>query len=254
MVYNKLIAGNWKMHGDLAGAKQLASALDHALLEQPGIPDNLDILVCPPFVHIPAVLDTLAVGSAIAVGAQNCAEAEQGAYTGDIAPQMLADMGCSHVILGHSERRARRGETSALVAQKLAAAQQAGLITIVCVGESEDQRDAGQAERVVSQQLDESLPSDCNEDRLIIAYEPVWAIGTGRSATVPDIGAMHTFIREKLREKLANTDSIRILYGGSVKPDNAGDILHTQDVGGALVGGASLKSGQFTGIAQAARI
>jgi triosephosphate isomerase len=248
----KLIAGNWKMHGDLTSAKDLTGALVQSLHDQPRLAEHIDMLVCPPFVHIPAVLEMLGGNSAIAVGAQNCAEAEQGAYTGDIAPQMLADTGCSHTIIGHSERRLHRGETNVLVREKVEAAQRAGLTVILCVGEDETARDAGEAARVVEQQLHESMPSKCPASGLVIAYEPVWAIGTGRSASITDIGGMHALIREKLQEKLANADSIRILYGGSVKPDNAADILHAQDVDGALVGGASLKSDQFIGIAQAA--
>ena len=200
-----------------------------------------DLLVCPPATLISAVAHILA-GSACAVGAQDCHAEDAGAHTGDIAAPMLRDAGATHVILGHSERRADHGETSAMVAAKTRAARRAGLVPIVCVGETLAEREAGRAQAVVAEQLAGSLPQGFQG---VVAYEPVWAIGTGLVPSEADIAAMHGAIRAQVGP------GIRILYGGSVKPGNAAAILALPEVGGALVGGASLKAEPFLGIARA---
>jgi triosephosphate isomerase len=239
-----LIAGNWKMHGTLAEAAGLAGAVRKGAAGLPA-----DLLVCPPFLHI-APLAGLLAGSAVAVGAQDCHAAPKGAHTGDIAAPMLKDAGASHVILGHSERRTDHAETDAAVRAKAEAAAAAGLIPIVCVGETEAERLAGQAEAVVARQLDGSLPDGFAG---VIAYEPVWAIGTGRTPTEADIAAIHGAIRGVLSARFgAAGATTRILYGGSMKPGNAKAILALPNVDGGLVGGASLVAADFLAIARAA--
>jgi triosephosphate isomerase len=203
-----------------------------------------DLLVCPPATLLAAVGDVLS-GSVVALGGQDCAAAERGAYTGDISAEMLKDAGCTQIILGHSERRHGRGESDADVQAKVAAAWRAGLVAILCVGETRADREAGRAGAVVSRQLTGSLPDGADPARLVIAYEPVWAIGTGLTPTLADIGEIHRVIRAGI------PDGTRILYGGSVNPKNAAEILALGDVDGALVGGASLKAEDFWAIAQA---
>jgi triosephosphate isomerase (TIM) len=238
-----LIAGNWKMNGLTAESEALARALRH------GIGDlAAEMLVCPPATQIAAVAAILA-GSGIGVGGQNCHARSQGAHTGEISAIMLKDVGARYVIVGHSERRADHGETDALVAAKAEAAVVAGLIPIVCVGETEVQRLAGDQEVVVGTQLAGSLPPDFAG---VVAYEPIWAIGTGRVPTLPEIARMHAFIRGELVASQPTGADLRILYGGSVKPGNATDILALPNVGGALVGGASLMAADFLAIARAA--
>ncbi len=232
-----LVAGNWKMHGDRVGVAALAAALA-------GEATPADLLVCPAFVHLGAVAAALA-GTAVALGAQDCHAAAQGAHTGDVSAAMLRDIGATHVILGHSERRADHAESSDAVRAKAAAALAAGLTPIICVGETQAQRDAGEAEAVVARQLAESLPEGFAAAGGVVAYEPVWAIGTGRTPTEADIAAMHLHLRA-----LA-TPATRLLYGGSVKPGNAGAILALPHVDGALVGGASLVAADFLAIARA---
>jgi triosephosphate isomerase len=248
----KLIAGNWKMHGTREQAKVLIADIVNNIHKHPGLLDHCDFLVCPPFLYLGVVRHSLHNVPHITIGGQDCSLYGEGAYTGDISAGMLKDVGCKYVILGHSERRQYQNESSDVVRQKAEKAHAAGLITIICVGEKEKERDAGRAEDVVKQQLIESLPASARADNTVIAYEPVWAIGTGKTATPGDIAAMHGFIRKRLQEKLENAASVRILYGGSVKPENASAIFAVQDVNGALIGGASLKAGQFLGIAQAA--
>ncbi|MCB9989148.1 MAG: triose-phosphate isomerase [Rhodospirillales bacterium] len=245
----KLIAGNWKMNGNKAGALALAEGIVTAIKVDPEVADKCDFLVCPPFVHIPGVAAVLSED--VALGGQDCADVPAGAYTGDVSADMLMDCGCEYVILGHSERRQYHKESSGLIAEKAAQAHRSGLKTIICVGETEDEREEGRAEDIVGHQLRESLPSLVNAGNTVIAYEPVWAIGTGKVATVEDVQAMHRFIRGKLQERLADATEIRILYGGSVKPDNAGDLFRIENVDGALIGGASLKTDDFIGIAKA---
>ena len=237
----KLIAGNWKMNG--LKADGLALAGDIAALVKTGSPE-CDLLVCPPATLIAAVGETIH-GSGVALGGQDCHAAEKGAYTGDISAEMLKDAGCSYVILGHSERRHGCGETDADVRAKVTAAWRAGLVAVLCVGETRAEREAGLAQTVVSAQLSGSLPDEADAARLIVAYEPVWAIGTGLTPTLADIEEIHQAIRAGI-----STDT-RILYGGSVNPKNAGEILTLAEVDGALVGGASLKAEDFWAIAQA---
>jgi triosephosphate isomerase (TIM) len=239
-----LIAGNWKMHGTRAEGTALAAHIRTGS-------DRLvcDLLVCPPATILHAVAGVLE-GSPIAVGGQDCHREPHGPHTGDIAAAMLRDAGATWVILGHSERRAGHQETDEAVREKAVAAIAAGLTPIVCVGETAEQRQSGRETAVVGRQIAGSLPKGFTG---VVAYEPVWAIGTGRTATEPDIAAMHAFIRAELRRQFGRAgEAIRILYGGSVKPENAAGILGIAHVGGALVGGASLKAGDFLAIARAA--
>ncbi len=244
----KLIAGNWKMNGTAKDAEALITGIEEAIAAGPQVLETCDFTVCPPFVHIPMVKDLVSV---VAIGGQDCSAKDSGAFTGEIAPGMLKDVGATYVILGHSERRQYHKESDALVAAKAAAANAAGLITIICVGETEAEREAGTQDAVVGTQLNGSLPAGVTAQNTVIAYEPVWAIGTGKTATAEDIRAMHAFIREKLAEKLADGANMRILYGGSVKPSNAAEIFAVPHVNGALIGGASLKTADFMGIATA---
>jgi|SRR5579871_2177724 len=241
----QLIAGNWKMHGLAAEALALAKGV---VAGAGGL--ACDLLVCPPFVHISAVAQALA-GSAVAVGGQDCHRAKQGAHTGDVSAPMLRDAGATWVILGHSERRQNHGETDELVREKVLAAVDAALLPIVCVGETEDQRNAGQETEVVGWQIAGSLPKPFTG---VVAYEPVWAIGTGKTATEQDVAAMHAFIREELVRQFGDAgQGIRILYGGSMRPANAASLLAVPHVGGGLIGGASLKAEDFLAIAKAAQ-
>ncbi len=241
----QLIAGNWKMNGSLAMAAGLADALRAAA---GGL--ACDLLVCPPATLVQAVAQGLA-GSGVAVGGQDCHAKGSGAHTGDIAAAMLREVGATHVILGHSERRADHGETDAAVLAKVHAAVAAGLVPVVCVGETEAQRVAGEQNAVVGKQLAGSLPDGFQG---VVAYEPVWAIGTGRTPTEADVAAMHAHIRAELVRRLGTAGgALRILYGGSVKPSNAAALLGLPEVGGALVGGASLVADDFLGIARAAK-
>ena len=238
----QLIAGNWKMHGLTAEVAAIATPLLAAGTL------TRDLLVCPPATQIAAVARILA-GSPVAVGGQDCHAATHGAHTGDISAPMLRDAGASHVILGHSERRQNHGETDAQVRAKALAAVAAGLTPIVCVGETDAERRAGWETAAVGAQLNGSLPDDFAG---IIAYEPVWAIGTGRTATEADVAAMHLFIHQALVRRFgAAGGDLLILYGGSVRPANAASLLAVPHVGGALVGGASLKAEDFLGIARA---
>lgn len=251
----KLIAGNWKMNGLRAGGLALAGDLaEKCKAETPGC----DFLVCPPAHLLISVSEALA-GSGIALGGQDCHSEASGAHTGDLSAEMLADSGCGFVIVGHSERRADHGESSALVRAKAAAAARADLTAIVCVGETAEERKAGWALEVIGKQIRESLPetADLQEPGpeaagagLVVAYEPVWAIGTGLTATPADVAEVHDHIRKLLVELYGQEggDAIRILYGGSVKPGNAAELMAVANVDGALVGGASLKSEDFWAI------
>jgi triosephosphate isomerase len=242
-----LIAGNWKMNGLRASLSE-AGNLQHSLTQTP-VPGR-DVLICPPATLIIDMVDMLA-GSGIAVGGQNCHLATSGAHTGDISAEMLADAGAAFVIVGHSERRADHGETDIVVKSKAGAGLRAGLIPIVCVGETEPERQAGVALSVVEKQLGGSLPDLDNGEDIVIAYEPVWAIGTGLTPTSDDVAEMHGAIRAFLTEYYEHGETIRILYGGSVKPSNAAELLAVPDVNGALVGGASLKAEDFYDIVSA---
>jgi len=240
-----LIAGNWKMNGTLAAARELAAAVAAAPASQ------AELLVCPPFLHLLPVAKAL--GGTVALGAQDCHAAAKGAHTGDISAPMLADAGARYVILGHSERRADHAESDAMVLAKADAALAAAVVPVVCVGESEAQRVSGEAEDVVAAQLAGSLPEGFAAAGGVVAYEPVWAIGTGRTPTEGDIAAMHARIRSELERRFGGAGGkLRILYGGSVKPSNAQAILALPHVDGALVGGASLVAADFLAIAAAA--
>ena len=240
-VRRALVAGNWKMNGLAEDGCALAEAIAAAA------PGSAELLVCPPATLIAPVAAILA-GSGVALGGQDCHTAEAGAHTGDVSAGMLADAGCSYVIVGHSERRTDRGEDDALVRRKAEAAHRAGLAAVVCVGETLAERDAGRAEAVVAEQVRRSLPEGADGSNTVVAYEPVWAIGTGRTPSVGDISAMHGAIRARLG---AGGGTMRLLYGGSVKPGNAAELLALPDVDGALVGGASLVAEDFLAITAA---
>jgi len=244
----KLIAGNWKMNGLKVEGLQLASDLASRLTGAGPVP--FDMLVCPPFPLLFLVGNAIK-GSELALGGQDCSPKQKGAHTGDTAPAMLKDAGCTYVIVGHSERRLDHAETDQVVAAKVDAAHLEGLIAIVCVGETEAEREAGKAQEVVGRQIAGSLPNGSNAQNTVVAYEPIWAIGTGKVATPQDVADMHAFIRKELQAKLLDADNVRILYGGSVKPDNVRELLSTANVDGALVGGASLKAEDFWSIAHA---
>ncbi len=237
----KLIVGNWKMNGLQAESLERVEKLAAGV--QGDASGSFHMVVCPPATLIAPVAAKLK-DSVIRWGGQDCHAEASGAYTGDIAAPMLKDMGCDFVILGHSERRQHHGETSAEVAAKAKAAHASGLTAIICVGELDAQRSAGEQESVVGRQLAESIPDTASTENTVIAYEPVWAIGTGKTASADDIKQMHAFIRGKV-------GTLQILYGGSVKAANASEILHTENVDGVLVGGASLKADEFLGIAVA---
>jgi triosephosphate isomerase len=240
-----LIAGNWKMNG-------LAGSLDEALAVAAGLGGiGARVALCPPATLVDRMARALK-GSSVLVGGQDCSPEEAGAFTGDVSSQMLADAGARLVIVGHSERRAGHGETDAIVAAKTRAALRGGLEPIVCVGETLEQRKAGDALKVVTGQVRGSLPPELQGAAFAVAYEPVWAIGTGLTPTTPEIEEVHQAIRATLVEMFAESGAgVPILYGGSVKPSNAAEILHASEVGGALVGGASLKAADFLGIINA---
>lgn len=241
----KLAAGNWKMNGTGASLAEVSALLS----AQPS--PKCDMLLCPPATLI-ARLAEVARGTALHVGGQDCHVNASGAHTGDLAAEMLAEAGASHVILGHSERRTDHGETDALVAAKTLAAWRAGLIAIVCVGETEAERDAGSTLDVIGTQIAGSLPEGATAANTVIAYEPVWAIGTGRTPTLDEIAEVHRFIRERVTARIgAEAAGMRLLYGGSVKPSNAAEIFAVPHVDGALVGGASLKASDFGAIVAA---
>lgn len=238
-----LVAGNWKMNGLAASEAELAKTIAGAGRCQ------CDLMVCPPATLI-VEFAAAARGSPVVIGAQDCHPEASGAHTGDLSAEQLADAGAKAVIVGHSERRADHHESDALVRAKATAAWRAGLIAIVCVGEQRPEREAGKTLDVVGRQLDGSLPDGATGGKLVIAYEPVWAIGTGLTPTPADVAEVHGFIRERIERRFGGEGGrIRLLYGGSVKPTNAGDLLTVANVNGALVGGASLKADDFLGIA-----
>jgi len=244
----KLVAGNWKMHGSLAENAALLSALKPALA-------GIEAVVCVPFPYLAQAQSELA-GSSIAWGAQNLSEHSKGAYTGEVSASMLRDFGCSYVIVGHSERRSLYGESDQQVAAKFIAAQAGGLVPILCVGESLEEREAGITEQVVARQLD-AVISAAGIGALataIVAYEPVWAIGTGKTASPEQAQAVHAFIRSKIAGlDAAIADALVIQYGGSVKAANAAELLAQPDIDGGLIGGASLVADEFAAICQAAK-
>ena len=241
-----LIAGNWKMNGLRETAIPLVGEL--ATKMNTAAPTSFDMLVCPPATMIDAVAD-VAYETDLAVGGQDCHMAESGAHTGDISAQMLKDLGCSYVIVGHSERRADHGEMDDVVCAKAEAAQAAGLIAVVCVGETETERDKGITIDVVAAQISGSVPPDSNAVNVVVAYEPVWAIGTGVTAQEDQVQAAHATVRQILADQFDENDSVPVLYGGSVKPDNAEALIQVPGVNGFLIGGASLDAASFTSIA-----
>ena len=243
-----LIAGNWKMNGLRASLGEF-EAIRAGASE---VADKADLLVCPPATLIAAFAERAGGLRTVAVGAQDCHPKASGPYTGDISAEMLADAGASAVIVGHSERRADHGESDTLVRQKAEAAWRAGLTAVVCIGETQRHRDSGQTLEVCGGQLKRSLPDSARADNLVVAYEPVWAIGTGVTPTTEDVKQIHHFIRELLIERFNGEGArIRILYGGSVKPSNARELMAVANVNGALIGGASLKADQFLEIVKA---
>jgi triosephosphate isomerase len=244
-----LIAGNWKMNGLKASLSEIdavASGLETAH-------KNATALLCMPATLVALAADRAGEG-ALKIGGETCHTAESGAHTGDVSAEMLVDAGASHIIVGHSERRADHDESDAVVASQAAAAHRAGAVPIICVGESLEQREAGQTLDVISAQLAGSIPDTATRHPIVIAYEPIWAIGTGKVATTEQIGVVHTAIRSSLVEKFgASGQDISILYGGSMKPGNAADILAVENVNGGLIGGASLKADDFLAIYSAAK-
>ncbi|MFG6441281.1 triose-phosphate isomerase [Roseateles sp. LKC17W] len=242
----KLVVGNWKMHGSRAANAQLLAGLKEAG------PWNADVAVCVPFPYIAETALAL-TGTAIAYGAQDCSSHEQGAYTGEVSSAMLQDIGCRYAIVGHSERRAYHAESDQLVADKAKAALAHGVTPIVCVGETRAEREAGQTEAVVKRQLAAVIHTlgHCTGE-MVVAYEPVWAIGTGLTATPAEAQAVHAVLRAQLHAATDKSGAMRILYGGSVKADNAAELFSQPDIDGGLIGGASLKAGDFAAICLAA--
>jgi len=243
-----LIAGNWKMNGLKADALALAKGVAEGV-KQGGWTDR-EVLICPPATLVMAVAESVR-GSGVLVGGEDCHTKASGAHTGDISAEMLCDAGASHVIVGHSERRADHGETDAVVRAKAEAAWRAGLLPIVCIGETLAEREAGKTFSMLETQLKGSVPSGATAAKLVVAYEPVWAIGTGKTPTTPEVAAAHAHIRKVLGGLVPDAGGVRLLYGGSVKGSNAAELLAAGDVDGALVGGASLKAGEFLAIAKA---
>jgi triosephosphate isomerase len=247
MARRPLIAGNWKMNGlssdGMALAREVAAGSTKVA--------NTELLVCPPATLVAVVAAALS-GSPVAVGGQDCHAKASGAHTGDVSAEMLANAGARYVILGHSERRTDHGESDAIVRAKTEAAWRAGLIAIVCIGETLAEREAGRTLAVLNAQLRGSVPPGATPDRLVIAYEPVWAIGTGKTPTTVEVAEAHRHVRGVLGGLMAEASGVRILYGGSMKPSNAGDLLAIDDVDGGLIGGASLKATDFLAIAAAA--
>ncbi len=244
-----LVAGNWKMNGSRPALGELAKMA--AGLAETGLWRRIDLAVCPP-APLLFLASAAAIGTRIATGAQDCHAEASGAFTGDVSAEMIAEAGATYAIVGHSERRTLHGETDTVVKAKAAAALRAGLTPIICIGETRAERDAGRALEIVGGQLVNSIPKDVNGGSLVVAYEPVWAIGTGLTPTAADVKQVHNFIRAELRKLLGvGADDVRVLYGGSVKPSNAVELMAVEDVDGALVGGASLKADDFLGIARA---
>ena len=240
-----LVAGNWKMNGLAASEAELARIISGSK----DFAGKAELMVCPPTTLVAAFAGA-ARGASVLIGAQDCHAEPSGAHTGDIAAEMLADAGARAIIVGHSERRADYHETDAQVRAKAQAAWRAGLTAIVCIGEQRAEREAGKTLQIVGRQLDGSLPDGATAANLVIAYEPVWAIGTGLTPTAADVAEVHAFIRDRLNKRFTSqAGAVRILYGGSVKPANAKQLLTVANVNGALVGGASLKAADFLGIA-----
>lgn len=248
----KLIAGNWKMNGNTEDARALIADVINRLEPEEDVFKKCKVVVCPPFLHIPAVRHAIYGFPEVKFGAQDCSAFENGAHTGDVSAAMLKDSSCSYVIVGHSERREYQEESDEVVSQKAAQVLKQDMVPIICVGEKEADRDAGKEQDVVAAQLKGSIPAVESFQKIIVAYEPVWAIGTGKTASPEDVAKMHAFIREQLKDKVPAPEKVRILYGGSMKPENAEALLATENVDGGLIGGASLKADAFIAIAKAA--
>jgi triosephosphate isomerase (TIM) len=245
----KLIVGNWKMYGALEKTQALLADLK---AQSAHFPASAEVVVCPPDIVLPIVAWALAK-TPIKLGAQDCSDQPEGAFTGDVSVRMIKEAGASYVIVGHSERRTIHRETNEDVRKKAAASMKEGLIPIICIGETASEREAGKAQAVVETQVKESLPNEARQSRFILAYEPVWAIGSGKTPSADDIMQMHTYIASVAAERTGLAkEAISVLYGGSVKAANAKEILHTQSVAGVLVGGASLKADEFNKIIAAA--
>ncbi len=244
-----LVAGNWKMNGLKSAAKVLGEIQAGYT---PGLKTKVELAVCPPATLV-GMFALMSVGTRVTIGGQDCHAKESGAFTGDISAEMLADAGAAYVLVGHSERRQYHGEKDVDVCAKAVAAHRAGLTAIVCIGETQADREAGRTLAVVRKQLRGSIPVDSNSQNLVVAYEPVWAIGTGLTPTAADVAEVHAAIREELRRLVGKGEQgrVRILYGGSVKPSNAAELMAVENVNGALVGGASLAATDFLGIAGA---
>jgi triosephosphate isomerase len=241
-----LIAGNWKMNGLTDDVSELGLMIE----EQGELSHKIDLMICPPATLV-MTMAVLTEGTGIRIGAQDCHPKASGAHTGDLSAEMFADLGATAIIVGHSERRADHGESDALVQQKAQAVWRAGLVAIVCIGETRAQRDAGQTLDVCGAQLAGSLPDGATAANVVVAYEPVWAIGTGLTPTAGDVEQVHGFLRGQLEKRFAGEGSkMRLLYGGSVKPSNAAELMAVPNVNGALVGGASLKAADFLAIAK----
>lgn len=249
MARKTMIAGNWKMNCLQAEGIELAKGIA-AEVKAMGKPE-CEFLVCPPFTLLSSVKKALR-GAKVALGAQDAHFNTKGAHTGDISPEMLKDLGCTYVILGHSERRADHKESNELINKKAVAANNSGLKTVICIGETLEERDSGKTIDVCTQQILGSVPDSATAANTVIAYEPVWAIGTGKTPTAADVQEVHAAVRKVLAKKLGkgNANKMRILYGGSVKPSNAKEFLSLEDVDGALIGGASLKVADFIAIAK----
>lgn len=251
----KIIAGNWKMYTTTATARELAQGVVREL----GSEERLETVVCPPFPYL-SLVGSVLQGSRIALGAQNLHPDKEGAFTGEVSPTMLTDVGCKYVIVGHSERRHKLSESDDFVQRKVRSALDAGLQVIFCIGETLEERQVGQYELVLDRQVVEGLKGITSERlaavwrQIVLAYEPVWAIGTGHNATPEQAQAAHAYLRQRLADIMGEerAQQLPILYGGSVKPENAASLLHQPDVDGVLVGGASLKADQFAAIARAA--
>jgi triosephosphate isomerase len=244
-----LIAGNWKMNGLRADGLALAKGVAEGVKQAKW--SDREVLICPPATLVQAVAGAVR-GSGALVGGQNCHAKASGAHTGEVSAEMLRDAGASHVIVGHSERRTDCGETDAIVRAKAEAAWRAGLVPIVCIGETLAEREAGKTLAVLESQLKGSVPGGATAAKLVVAYEPVWAIGTGKTPTTPEVAAAHAHIRKVLGGLTAEAAAVRLLYGGSVKDSNCSELLAAGDVDGALVGGASLNADEFLAIAKAA--
>ncbi len=244
-----LIAGNWKMNGNVSNAKELASSI--AIWYKENNNNKFNMLICPPLPLLPIVKGILG-DSGVFLGSQDCHMNDEGAHTGDTSALLLKDIGCTHTIIGHSERRTDHNETDATVKAKAESAIKAGLIAVICIGETLEERDNGKTLEVNSRQVINSMPNGATADNVVIAYEPVWAIGTGRIPSLEDVAETHAAIRKVIAEVIGDEEAekMNILYGGSMKPENAEELIAITDVDGGLIGGASLKSEDFIAIAQ----